>query len=558
MFYKKKHRGSLLDTQNEMENYKVCILAAGVGSRMGNLSKNINKAILPVNSKAAISYIIEKFPKETDIVIALGHKKETIKDYLFVAHPDRKFTFVEVDNYLGPGTGPGYSLLKCKNYLQCPFIYLSSDTIVIEDIPLINDNWFGIAPVKETEPYCTVKIKNNIIYQLDVKIKTDNKFAFIGLAGIKDYETFFDALERDKEIIQGELQVTNGFKRLIEKKLVPIGFTWFDTGSLKNYIETDKSFSGENKKFDFSKGDEFLYFVNGRVIKFFADEEIARKRVERAAYLKGICPPIEAYKGNFYSYKKVDGQTLYNSLNSDIFKNLLHWSKEVLWVKKNLSELELIEFYNTCREFYYDKTMKRLQEFYDKTGIIDVENNINGVSVPSLKSLLEKIDFDYICKGIPSRFHGDFTVGNILVTRDAQSHLNKFILLDWRQDFGGLIEFGDLYYDLAKLYKGIILSDELVTEGMFSFDMSGTSVYYDYFSKNQLMEAKEEYESFLTENGFDLQKVKILASLALLNMSPLHKEPFNFLVYFLGKNLLHKTLNEIDYSKLQKNKKVAL
>ncbi|HOR52738.1 MAG TPA: hypothetical protein PLE51_03685 [Candidatus Pacearchaeota archaeon] len=538
-----------------MENYKVCILAAGVSSKIGEASKYINSSILPVNFKAIISYIVEKFPKEMEIVIALGHKKETVKDYLSIAHPERKFTFVEVDKYLGPGAGPGYSLLQCKNHLQCPFIFFSSDTLVIEDIPPPNENWFGISPVKETEPYCTVKIKNNIIYQLDVKIKTDNKFAFIGLAGVKDYITFFDALERDKEIIHGEIQVTNGFKKLIEKKLVPIGFTWFDTGNLKNYTETDKSFSGDNKKFDFSKWNEFLYFVNGRVIKFFADENNTRKRVERATYLKGLCPTIEAYKGNFYSYKKVDGQTLYNSLNSEVFRNLLYWSKDVLWTKKDLSEEELADFYKICRNFYYDKTIKRLEEFYKKTGIIDVDNNINGVSVPSLRNLLERIDFDYICKGIPVRFHGDFTVGNILVTRDVHTNLHKFTLLDWRQDFGGLTEIGDIYYDLAKLYKGIILSDELITEGMFSFDMSGTSIYYDYFSKNQLVEAKEEYESFLIQNGFDLQRVKIITAIALLNMSPLHKEPFNFLVYFLGKSLLYKTLNEIDTSNELKKKK---
>lgn len=538
-----------------MENYKVCILAAGVGSRMGELSKHINRAILPVNFKAAISYIIEKFPKEMEIVIALGHKGETIKDYLFVAHPERRFTFVEVDKYLGPGAGPGYSLLQCKNHLQCPFIFFSSDTIVIEDIPPPEENWFGIAPVKETEPYCTVKIKNNLVYQLDVKIKTDNKFAFIGLAGVKDYETFFDALERDKELIQGEIQVTNGFKKLIEKRLVPTGFTWFDTGTLKNYMETDKSFSGENKKFDFSKGDEFLYFINGKVVKFFANEEHAKRRVERALHLKGLCPAIDSYKGNFYSYKKVDGQTLYNSLNSEIFRDFLHWSKEVLWAKETLSENESKEFYDACKTFYYDKTLKRIQEFYDKTGIVDVENNINGVLVPKLKTLLERVDFEYICKGIPSRFHGDFTVGNILVNRDIKTNLYKFILLDWRHDFGGLTRIGDLYYDLAKLYKGIILSDELIKEGMFSFDMSGTSVYYDYFSKNQLVEAKEEYESFLRENGFDLQKVKLIAALTLINMSPLHKEPFNFLVYFLGKSLLHKTLNKADSSKTSEKEK---
>ena len=145
-----------------MDNYKVCILAAGVGNRMGALSEHINKAILPVNFKAVISHIIEKFPENIEIVIAVGHKKETIKDYIAVAHPERRITYVEVDKFMGPGTGPGLSLLQCKEHLQCPFIFSAADTLVLEEIPSPEENWFGIAPVKKTEDYCTVKIKNNL------------------------------------------------------------------------------------------------------------------------------------------------------------------------------------------------------------------------------------------------------------------------------------------------------------------------------------------------------------------------------------------------------------
>ena len=194
-----------------MKTYKVCILAAGVGSRMGEVSKYVNKAVLPVNYKAVISHIIEKFNREIEIVIAVGHNKETVKEYLQLAHPDRKFSFVTVDKYIGPGTGPGYSMLQCKGKLQCPFVFFAVDTIVLEEIPEPTKNWFGIAPVKDPEKYCTVKIQENLVCQIDDKIKTNNKFAFIGLAGINNYKIFFDSLERNKEPISGEIQVANGF-----------------------------------------------------------------------------------------------------------------------------------------------------------------------------------------------------------------------------------------------------------------------------------------------------------------------------------------------------------
>ena len=39
----------------------VCILAAGIGSRLGIFSKNCHKTLLPLKNKAILSHIINKF-----------------------------------------------------------------------------------------------------------------------------------------------------------------------------------------------------------------------------------------------------------------------------------------------------------------------------------------------------------------------------------------------------------------------------------------------------------------------------------------------------------------
>ncbi len=523
--------------------YKVCILAAGVDPKESHFTDSINRGILPVNNKAVISYIIEKFPEDTEIIIAVGHKKDTVVDYLTLAYPDRKFTFVEVDKYSGPGSGPGYSLLACKKHLQSPFIFCTADTIVLEDIPEIDENWLGIAPVHETEQYCTVKIKNNLVCQLDTKVKTDNKFAFIGLAGIRDYKDFFLALEQSNEIKANELQMTDGFKGLIEKKLVPIGFTWFDTGSKDNYIETNINFSGGGHKFDFSKDDEFLYFVNGRVIKFFADKTVTEKRNHRANNaLSGISPEIEGHRNHFYSYKMVDGQTVYSALNQKVAGEFLEWAKTYLWKNTKLSEKEKDDFSKACLDFYKTKTEKRLKMYADKANTEEESRFVNGVEVPTTKELLAKIDWDYIAGGTPSNFHGDLQFDNILISKNKSSEKDKFLLLDWRHEFGGLVHVGDLYYDLAKLYGGTILSYPLIKDGMFSASVSGDHAYYDYFVKSDLLEVKEHYEQFLLDNNYDLRKIKIITSLIFLNMAPLHNAPFDNLLHGLGRSMLHKSL----------------
>ena len=71
--------------------YKVCILAAGSGSRLNNLSK-IHKSLLPINERAIISSIIEQFDKTIEIVIAIGSKHQQIQEYLRFAYPKKKLS----------------------------------------------------------------------------------------------------------------------------------------------------------------------------------------------------------------------------------------------------------------------------------------------------------------------------------------------------------------------------------------------------------------------------------------------------------------------------------
>ena len=97
-----------------MSKYKVLIPSAGLGTRLGDIGKNINKALVSVAHKPVISHVIEKFPKDIEIVIAVGHKGQLLKDYLALAHPDRKITCVDIDSYHGHKSGLGYSILQCK------------------------------------------------------------------------------------------------------------------------------------------------------------------------------------------------------------------------------------------------------------------------------------------------------------------------------------------------------------------------------------------------------------------------------------------------------------
>ena len=520
--------------------YKVCILSAGVGSRMMPLTGSLNKSLLPVNFKAVISHIIEKFDKDIEIVIAVGHLKETVLNYLECAHKNRNFTIVEVDRYTGKGSGPGYSLMQCRDYLKSPFIFFSSDTLVVEDIPLPYQNWLGISQVKESKIYCSVRIKDKTIFSLDDKTVNENKNAFIGLAGIKDYDIFFQALQENKKLKEDELQVSNGFESLLKHNLSPHNFTWYDTGNMEGYINANKIISSTSADFDFSKTNEFLYFVEDKVIKFFADNKIIENRFKRSQLLSNLCPKINFIKGNFYSYSKVPGKVLYDVVDKKVMDRLLVWLDVNLWNKIEIKKSMAKNFESACLSFYYEKTMLRLEAYHQKYATNDVASTINGVAVPSLSDMFKVIDWNNMSSGLASKFHGDLQFDNILLKENGD-----FLLLDWRQDFGGIVEYGDQYYDLAKLNGGLGVSYKLIKNGSFSFQEYEKNNYcISHTIPRELELARSSLYNFIDKRDIDKSKVKILTSLIYLNMSPMHNAPFDHFIYNFGKLALFENLSD--------------
>ena len=148
----------------------VCILAAGLGERMGDLSY-ANKALVPFNNKALISNIIEIFPRKTKFVIALGYQSNQLKSYIKIAHSNliKSINFVKVKKYKGLGSGPGHSLICCKKFLNKPFIFIACDTLLKNKINFDEKkNWVGTFRVddKISKDYCNFEIKKNKVSKI--------------------------------------------------------------------------------------------------------------------------------------------------------------------------------------------------------------------------------------------------------------------------------------------------------------------------------------------------------------------------------------------------------
>lgn len=105
-------------------SYKVLIPTAGTGSRLGGMTKYINKSLVSLGNRPAISRIIESFPEDTEFVIPTGYKGELVKEYLSLAYPERKIQFVDVLLYEGTGSGLGLTILSAKEFLPRAICFL--------------------------------------------------------------------------------------------------------------------------------------------------------------------------------------------------------------------------------------------------------------------------------------------------------------------------------------------------------------------------------------------------------------------------------------------------
>jgi NDP-sugar pyrophosphorylase family protein len=519
---------------------RICIPTAGTGSRLEQLTTYLNKSLVSLSYRPILSHLIEQCPNDAEFVIALGHKGHLVRQFLELAYPDRTFFFANVEPYEGPDSGLGLSLLQCRAYLQQPFIFMSCDTLVREPLPAIDHNWIGYAERDDLDAYRTVFIENDNVRAICEKGEgsAPTHKAYIGLASILDYDAFWKAMD-DGGINSIQSGEAFGLRSLLAQGIKAYDFTWFDTGNLAALDLARTVYQEAGTPNILPKNNEAIWFVNNQVIKFSDDITFIKNRALRASEINDFIPTLTGVKANMYSYAKVEGAVLSEIINLPLFQRFLEYCT-VFWQKTALSEEAHTHFNEQCMKFYKDKTYERVALYYHNFQKQDGTETINGVPMPTLASLLSEIDWDNLADGLPGRFHGDFHFENIIWSPERET----FTFLDWRQDFGGSLTTGDIYYDLAKLLHGMIISHPLIAQDLYQINWHNDAIDYDFHRKQTLVECEQYFISWLTKQGYDVDKVKILTAVIYLNIAALHHSPYCHLLYALGKSMIYSSLNK--------------
>ncbi len=132
------------------------ILAAGMGRRLGNLTKGNTKCMVEVNGVTLIERVLTQLSKLelSRVVLVIGYEGQKLREFVGTEYKDLKVEYVENEIY--DRTNNIYSLYLAKDKLQEDDTLLLESDLIFEDslLPLIvNDPYPNLALVAKYESW---------------------------------------------------------------------------------------------------------------------------------------------------------------------------------------------------------------------------------------------------------------------------------------------------------------------------------------------------------------------------------------------------------------------
>jgi hypothetical protein len=374
-------------------------------------------------------------------------------------------------------------------------IFTSCDTLWEENTELWKnlaflDSWAAVATADSAGPGRWCRIGPEGVYD---KSEPGEGDVYTGLAKIRDSDLpeFWKGI-KDSALAEGECQVTGGLKNLFNRNCLETRrVKWTDTGTVASY---EQAVAGQG--YDWAKPGEVTYVLpeEKRVVK--VRESVVNLEL-RHAQLRNSVAPLTGVRPGMLAYAYTEGVTGYEAAENDpdFMLRLLAWAKASLW-----HDAFPFTTSDACLKFYRDKTAAR---------ILMLRPELQDRAWP----LLTSVDYDELSENCyPVTFHGDFNLGNIIVTYNRAGGPDGFTAIDWREDFAGAVNWGDRRYDIGKLIAGLYVHWGRARQG-------------DFRPWPQGMDHLAKVKKWLSDKApWDIMTI---AALSLLSCAPLHAAPLD-------------------------------
>lgn len=484
-----------VETQEQKKVEYIIVQAGGRGSRLGYLTKNKPKAMVPVENIPMLFHLFRKFGRKKFIIIA-DYKKEVLREYLS-AFADVKYQVVDA---VGTGTCAGIALALRLIPENQSFMLIWSDLVLPEEFELPLDYKGSAAP-----QYNYVGISKLFLCRWSY---ANGKFVEKPSCenGVAGFFLFKDKGELSHVPESGEfvqwLQREDGLFREINLA----GTKEF--GVLEEYKKLDKQKCRPFNRVT-SDGNIFVKEAIDRQGERLARRESTWYKKARKKSLS-ILPRIYDTEPLRMEYIK----------GSNIYECNLDYENKKQMLEKLVSALEKLHVSEqipadsfSLKEVYFNKTIRRLKRIEDLVPFSrERKITVNGRKCRNVfyyKNELEKKIEQLHCKKF-SFIHGDCTFSNMMIRENGEP-----VLIDPRGYFGYTEIFGDARYDWAKMYYSIVGNYDKFNLKDFNLDIAGDEIKLEIASNHW----EDLEKDFLEMTGVDIYEIKLIHSIIWLSLT---------------------------------------
>ena len=171
--------------------YDLVILAAGLGSRLKSLTRNIPKAMIKYKGKRFIEIQLSNISEAhiNKYIIVLGYKSDVLKKFLKKKFPNINFTFVYNKNFRSNNSGQSF-FYAYKHIETNQYIHLNCDCLFSKSHfkKLIYSKYKNLISVRSDlnlgDKMENVETIKNRITKLTLKYSLKSKFKAYGISKI--------------------------------------------------------------------------------------------------------------------------------------------------------------------------------------------------------------------------------------------------------------------------------------------------------------------------------------------------------------------------------------
>ena len=474
----------------------IIVQAGGKGTRLGYLTMNKPKAVVPVENNPMIFHLFRKYPEKKSLIIG-DYKKEVLREYLW-AFADVKYHVIDAE-----GTGTCSGIRQAISHIpeEEPFMLVWSDLILPKDFRLPEE--YEAEENRTRGDYIGISKTFSCRWSYSQGGFMEEESQEHGVAGF----FLFSEKKRLKEVPQsGELVRWMQQREMKFQEISLAGTREF--GLIEEYEKLAREKCRPFNRIT-REGDVLIK----KPVDFQGEKLAARERrwYERAQelYIRAL-PRI--YTTAPLKMEYIHGKNIYECQLP--YKEKRRTLQKLVDALNQLHEAVRIPTDPfSIKEVYFHKTMERLVKIEDLVPFARERYIcINGKQCRNVffyKRELEKRLEAIICEDF--RFiHGDCTFSNLMIREDGEP-----VMIDPRGYFGFTELYGDVRYDWAKLYYSIVGNYDRFNLREFALEIGEKGVLLEVSSNGW----EDMEHDFFEMTGADEYEIRLLHAVIWLSLT---------------------------------------